>query len=390
MRPTRGSITCRAILDRQIIHIRDLEADPELAGFVRELGHRSQVSVPLMRDGLRSASFRSAAQEPGGFSDSQIELLKTFAEQAVIAITSAENLSKTRTCIEALEQQTATSRRAEGHQCLARRPGAGVRCNAGKGACVYARRHLVCLWTHEGEVFHGCCAETELPPAYSEYCAPVNRAGMTLDRAVSSRDWLACRTARSRWPDSAILTDHKTYSCALWSSLGSIRTLLAVPLRKDDALIGRHSRSTGSEVASILRQADRTAEELRRPGGDRDGERTPMAWQRTATRRLEYQTATSDVLKVISRSTVRSCSPCWIRWSRPPRGFAMPIRQRSYTPRRRDLPTGGETSAFPPEYEARAVTRSAFLRPGRDSVVERSAVERAAPCISHDVAADPA
>ena len=52
MRPTRGSITCRAILDRQIVHIRDLEADPELAGFVRELGHRSQVSVPLIRDGL--------------------------------------------------------------------------------------------------------------------------------------------------------------------------------------------------------------------------------------------------------------------------------------------------------------------------------------------------
>ncbi len=90
MRPTRGSISCRAILDRQIIHIRDLRLDPELAGFARELGHRSQVSVPLIRDDLAIGVITIGALAPGGFSDSQVELLKTFAEQAVIAISSAE------------------------------------------------------------------------------------------------------------------------------------------------------------------------------------------------------------------------------------------------------------------------------------------------------------
>jgi hypothetical protein len=90
MRPTRGSITCRAILDRQIIHVRDLTADGELAAVVRELGHRSQVSVPLIRNGLAIGVILITAREPGGFSDSQIELLRTFAEQAVVAITSAE------------------------------------------------------------------------------------------------------------------------------------------------------------------------------------------------------------------------------------------------------------------------------------------------------------
>jgi len=46
--PTRGSISCRAILDRETVHVRDLNADATLADFVRQLGHRSQVSVPSM------------------------------------------------------------------------------------------------------------------------------------------------------------------------------------------------------------------------------------------------------------------------------------------------------------------------------------------------------
>ena len=57
---------------------------------VRRLGHRSQVSVPLRQSGRAIGVITMAAHEPGGFSDSQIALLQTFAEQAVIAITSAE------------------------------------------------------------------------------------------------------------------------------------------------------------------------------------------------------------------------------------------------------------------------------------------------------------
>jgi GAF domain-containing protein len=94
MAPTRGSISCRAILDKQIVHIRDTEADSELTGVVRDLlkaVQRSQVSIPLMRDGQAIGSISLGATEPGGFSDSQVGLLQTFAEQAVIAITSVAN-----------------------------------------------------------------------------------------------------------------------------------------------------------------------------------------------------------------------------------------------------------------------------------------------------------
>jgi two-component system, NtrC family, sensor kinase len=113
MAPTRGSITCRAILDRQTIHVRDMATAPGVSTAVRNLGHKSQISVPLLRDGAAIGAMSLASLETGGFSDSQLALLQTFAEQAVIAITSAETYRElqARTCEleESLEYQTATS-----------------------------------------------------------------------------------------------------------------------------------------------------------------------------------------------------------------------------------------------------------------------------------------
>ena len=105
MPPTRGSINCRAILDRQIIHIRDVQAEPDLLETIRDFGHRSQVSVPLMRGKTAIGAISLAAWAPGGFTDSQIELLKTFAEQAVIAISSAETYRELQARTQALAQR---------------------------------------------------------------------------------------------------------------------------------------------------------------------------------------------------------------------------------------------------------------------------------------------
>ena len=90
MAPTRASLACRAILEQRIIHIRDLEAEHDILPVVRSLGTRSNLALPLLRDGQAVGAIWLSNRDPGGFSDSQVELLKTFAEQAVIAIGSAK------------------------------------------------------------------------------------------------------------------------------------------------------------------------------------------------------------------------------------------------------------------------------------------------------------
>jgi two-component system NtrC family sensor kinase len=96
MAPTRGSLACRAILDRQIVHIPDMNAEPGLLPAVRNLGAKSTLSLPLLRDGRAIGAMSLNGKKIGGFSDNQIELLKTFAEQAVIAVGSAETFRELR------------------------------------------------------------------------------------------------------------------------------------------------------------------------------------------------------------------------------------------------------------------------------------------------------
>jgi GAF domain-containing protein len=63
---------------------------PGVSAAARNLGYKSAISLPLLRDGAAIGSMALTSGEIGGFSDSQVALLQTFAEQAVIAITSAE------------------------------------------------------------------------------------------------------------------------------------------------------------------------------------------------------------------------------------------------------------------------------------------------------------
>src|SRR5262249_53174587 len=114
---SRGVVNGRAVLDRTIFQVPDLQAEteeyPEGSESARRLGHRTIVAVPLIRDRDAIGSIFVRHTEVRPFTDRQIELLKTFADQAVIAIENtrlfeAEQASK-RELQESLKRQTATA-----------------------------------------------------------------------------------------------------------------------------------------------------------------------------------------------------------------------------------------------------------------------------------------
>src|SRR5262249_54474054 len=106
---SRGSVAGRTILDQQPVHVIDLQAEadefPEGSAFAKRLGHRTTLGVPLLREGVAIGTIQLRRDKVNRFTDKQIELLKTFADQAAIAIENARLFNETK---DALEQQTAT------------------------------------------------------------------------------------------------------------------------------------------------------------------------------------------------------------------------------------------------------------------------------------------
>src|SRR5262249_62093121 len=97
----------RAILHGRIAHVPDMLADPEYGHDLALAGNwRATVAVPMLHEGKVVGAVSIGKAETGPFSPRQIQLLTTFAAQAVIAIENARLLSELR---ESLEQQTATS-----------------------------------------------------------------------------------------------------------------------------------------------------------------------------------------------------------------------------------------------------------------------------------------
>jgi len=107
-RPSGRGVDSRAILNRAIVHIPDVRDDPEYTpgGLAEATGVRSVVAVPMLRGDRSLGSIGVARSEPRPFTEQQIAILKTFADQAVIAIENVRLFNETK---EALERQTATA-----------------------------------------------------------------------------------------------------------------------------------------------------------------------------------------------------------------------------------------------------------------------------------------
>jgi signal transduction histidine kinase len=111
-------ITGRAFLDRAPVHVDDAQASvqefPEGGEMALRLGYRTILSVPLLRESVAVGAITIRRSEVKPFTDRQVELVRTFADQAVIAIENArlfnEVQARTRELAEVLERQTATSK----------------------------------------------------------------------------------------------------------------------------------------------------------------------------------------------------------------------------------------------------------------------------------------
>jgi signal transduction histidine kinase len=230
--PGRGSITGRAALERGPVQVTDFASDPELA--VPEavaIGKiRSMLGVPLLREGEPLGVIGIARQRVEAFTKREVELVRTFADQAVIAIENTRLITETR---EALEQQTAT---AEVLQVINSSPGnlqpvfdkmldsATRLCGAAFGL----------LWLYDSERFRAA-ALRGVPEEYAEWLQqPVE---------VSESAALAEVVRRNRSVHISDLADSDAYRAGnalrrATVDLGRARTGLAVPLRRDDALLG--------------------------------------------------------------------------------------------------------------------------------------------------------
>jgi GAF domain-containing protein len=292
MVPTRGSIACRAILDKQVVHVPDLQADPDVLPTIKSLGWTAQLSVPLMREGSVLGAI-SLVNRTGPFAESQIALLGTFAEQAVIAITSAETYralqTRTADLQQSLEYQTATSDvlKVISRSTFELQPVLETLLKTAARLCQADMGHIR---RREGNVYP-IAAVLAAEPAYDHFLRE-QVAIMTPGReSVIGRAVLERRVVHV----TDIATDPE-YGYPEAVTLGKVRTSLGVPLLREGVPVGamtvartRVEPFTERQIELVRTFADQAVIAI---------ENTRLITEQREA--LEQQTATAEVLGVIN------------------------------------------------------------------------------------------
>ena len=294
-RPGRDTVTGRTLLERQTVQIADITTDPEYAlSAAASVGKiRTVIGVPLLREGDPTGVMQLARSRNEPFTERQIELIRTFADQAAIAIENARLLNelrqRTADLTETLEQQTATanvleviSRSAFDLQAVFETVAeSSVRLCAADRAFIFrfdSEFLRMAVSYNSSAEFAEWIANHPIPPGR---------------HSAAARAALERRTIHI--PD--VQADPEfTYGA---KDFEAVRTVLAVPILKGDDLLGVMIMNrlevrpfsdqqialveTFADQAAIAIENVRLLDELRQS--------------------LEHQTATADVLKVISRST---------------------------------------------------------------------------------------
>jgi GAF domain-containing protein len=295
--PGLESLTGRAFLEGKAQHILDAQAENQdemvyqLAAINRELGMRTLMVVPLLRkaEAIGTISIWRDFVEP--FTERQIELVETFADQAVIAI---ENVRLFQELKESLEQQTATS---EILQVMASSPTEiqPVMDTIAENAAKVCGSNDAVIRLVEGSVLRTAAHYGPLRDVAAE--RPIDRRSPG-GRAVVDRQVIHVEDALSL-PETEFPETHDVHVRV------GLQNLLAVPLMREEVPIGSiHIRRTevqpftDKQIALLKTFADQAViaiENVRlfKELGERNAELREA---------LEHQTATSEVLSIISRS----------------------------------------------------------------------------------------
>jgi two-component system, NtrC family, sensor kinase len=305
-RPVADFAPFRMAQAGEVTHIADTEASTyELQDIARARGYRSMLFAPLMNDGVSIGFIAVTRVQPGTFPDHHVQLLQTFADQAVIAIENArlfeEVRARTQELSESLEQQTATSEVLSVISSSGGDLAPVFDAMLGKAMDLCGADFGV-LNTFDGELFH-TAATRGLPAAYDEYrrSKPMEYGPGTAparllqgEPIVEILDLKDSEAYRAGEPNRRALVD-----------LGGARSLLAVPLLRDERVVGnvmifrqeplRFSEKQISLLKQFAAQAVIAIENTRLL-------RELRASTEDLRESLQQQTATADVLKVISRS----------------------------------------------------------------------------------------
>ena len=296
MRRDNETVTARAIRSGTICHVPDVLSDAlyQNKDAARASGFRGCLAVPMIRDGQVVGGIFVARRQAGLFADAQVQLLKTFADQAVIAIENVRLFNETK---EALDRQTATadvlkviSRSTFDLQTVLQTlvESAARLCNAEQGT----------ITRQVDGVFYRAATHG----FSSEFTEMVRDVPVQIERGSATGRALVERKI-IHIPDVLADADY-TFDEAI--KLGRFRTVLAVPMLREGAATGvltltrKEVRPFGEKqfelVTTFADQAAIAIENARL--FDEVQKRTEEL-----SESLHQQTATSDVLKVISRST---------------------------------------------------------------------------------------
>ncbi len=298
-----GTALARLAATKQPVHIADVasdqayQTDPQRRRFLTLTGVRTNLNVPMLIDDKLIGAINIYRTEVHPFTDKQIELVKNFAAQAVIAIENARLLNELR---QSLEQQTATS---DVLRVISSSPGdlepvfttmveKAVRIRDAKFGTLYLDEEggLRLVAGHDVPEFLEARGSSPIQPAPGGGLD----VAMRTKRTVHIPDLAATQSYAERHPRMVEAVE-----------LGGMRTVIAVPMLKDDNLVGviavhrREVRPFTQEqialVENFAAQAVIAIENARLLSELR---------QRTTdlTEALEQQTATSEVLQVISSS----------------------------------------------------------------------------------------